>query len=214
MVERILGIPQPDSAADIYRAELHDLSRMAEPAIVSHLASQIKALTVALNLKDEFWHQRQLKLGADVLERYGVNPILVAVLTEYSPETLSVRPTEEGTWMDILNTRNSARIYVNPRMTYPLVGMDLLHENDRRRRLTELYPRNEALKIIGSKTLTRAQDFLDLNWRLHSSSGITEEYRQAQGLIWSVAHAAEDAGFPTAALHPYYNRDITTVRNP
>lgn len=69
-----------------------------------------------------------------------------------------------------------------------------------------------ALKAIGSPVLDEADAYLRRIWRFDAPEGITEEYRNAQALIWSVEHLAYQQGLLKQPLHPHNDRDILTVR--
>ena len=189
-----------------------DLSRMAEPAIVSHLRTQIITVRGALGLrKGDIFASKSLEAKWDVLQRYGLNPTLCAVVFDNNPEGhIRVSPSEFGT-MTVSGT-NQAEIFLRPDATYPLLHLNLNHENEYRKQLSSYLGHEGALRAIGSPVLNNADAFLRRIWRLDAPEGITEEYRNAQALIWSVEHLAYEQGLIKNSLHPYYNRDILTVR--
>ena len=195
-----------------YRDLLLDLSRMAEPALVTYLKGQIIALHEALRLeKGDVFGPRTLVAGKDVFERYGLHRAIANVLLDNNPERkISVSPSEVGTLA--VSGRNQADILLRPGSTYPLLHLDLRQKNENGKRLSSIYDRKKALQIIGSPVLSEADAFLRRIWRLDACEGITEEYRNAQALIWSVAHLAHEQGFLKEPLHPHYDRDILTVR--
>lgn len=203
-----------EDSADTHRRLLRDLSRMAEPAIVAHLRGQIIALHEALGLrKGDVLASRTLNAQWDVLERYGLNPALCAVLFDNNPEgRISVSPSESGTM--IVSGRNQAEIFLRPDAIYPLLHLNLRHENAHRIQLSSYLVHEGALKAIDSLVLSNADAFLKRVWRLDAPGGITEEYRNSQALIWSVEHLAHGQGLLKTPLHPHYDRDILTVKHP
>ena len=190
---------------------IRELSKMAEPAMVAHLRTQIIALREALGLRDkDLLSSIRLNAGWDVFERYGLNPVLCTVLFDNNPDgSISAIPSEFGTLT--VSGRNQAEIFLRPDQTYPFLHLNLRHQNEYRKELVRYLGHEQALKVIGFPILNNADAFLRKIWRGVAPEGITEEYRNSQALIWSVEDLAHKQGLLKSPMHPYYNRDISTV---
>ena len=212
VAEASASVVTPKEPENPYQSLLRDLSRMAEPAIVAHLRTQVLAFREALGLRQgDILASTGLDAKWDVLERYGLNPTLCAVLFDDNPEGhIRISPSEYGTLT--VSGRNQAELSLRPDATYPLLHLDLKHENEHRKQLSSYLGHEGALKAIGSPVLNNADAFLRRIWRLDAPEGITEEYRNSQALIWSAEHLAYEQKLIKTPLHPRVNRDILTVR--
>ncbi len=184
---------------------------MAEPALIAYLRTQIIAFREALGLRQgDILASKALDIKQDVLERYGLNPTLCAVLFDNNPEGhIRVSPLEHGTMA--VSVRNKAELLITPNATNSLLYLCLKHEDEHGKELSRYLGRKEALKVINSPVLNNADAFLRRIWRLDAPEGITEEYRNAQALIWSVEHLAHEQGLLKKPLHPRFDRDILTI---
>lgn len=207
------GLQPPTQEREVaYSNLLRDLSRMAEPALAAHLRGQISTLHEALELrKGDILASKTLTAQWDVFERYGLNPTLCALFFDNNPHgSIRVSPTESGV-LTVAGT-NQAEVMLRPDQTYPFLSLILKHENEYRKQLTSYLGKEEALEVIGSPVISNADAYLRRIWRLDAPEGITEEYRNSQALVWAVEHLAHEQGLFKTPLHPYYNRDILTVR--
>lgn len=117
-----------------YRNLLRDLSRMAEPALVTHLKGQLTVLSEALGLrKGDILASISLEAGWNMFEMYGLNQALCAVLFDNNPNGyITVSPSEYGTMR--VSGENQAELFLIPNEKYPFINLDLKHEDEHRRR--------------------------------------------------------------------------------
>lgn len=196
------------------RLLLLDLSRMTEPAVAVYLRNQIIDLHEALTSQKDGNVSSSVSVIAtkELFERYGLNVALAAVLLENNPEgRISISPSKDGN-MQVLG-ENQTVVILKPKLDNPFLSLELRHKNKSGARLSSFLGYQEALKVIDSPVLNRADAYLKGIWRTKTSEGITEEYRNTQALVWSVARAAYDTKLIAKPLHPTKSKDILTVPN-